>query len=167
MLSDIFIYATPGDDNIIYHTIIDPITKKACYPDILIKHDFKEQAIKDSKLYKIAEDAIKEYGSSRCYFITYKDEELYNKLTKRIRSIYEPTLGSGDNLALIEDLAVSLKLSETMTNSLKTLLTYYGNFVGDLKDFTDKCREEYSLPVTNKNQGKKIYEQIRQQILCQ
>ena len=162
-----YIYATPGDDNIIYHAIIDPVTTKACYPDILIKHNFKEQAITDHELYLIAENAIKEFGSSRCYFITYSDEKFLKELTERIKSIYKSNVTFDDNLALIEDFAVSLKLSQTMTNSLKTLLTYYRDFEGDLKAFIDNCKEEYNLPVSNKNQGKKIYEHIRQQILCQ
>ena len=30
---------------------------------------------------------------------------------------------------------------------------------------TDECIKEYTLPVSNKNEGKKIYEHIRQRIL--
>lgn len=168
MDSNIFIYATPGKDNVIYHTITNPDTGKACYPDILIKHSFEEKEIADSNLYQIADNAIRQYGSSRCYFVTYRDEELMRELTDRLNSVYKaPVFSSKDNLDIIECFANSLMLSATMTNSLRTLLIYYGDFIGDLKEFTDRCRDEYKLPVINKNEGKKIYELIRQKILCQ
>lgn len=160
-----FIHSFPSTENILYHTIINPDTKKACYPDILIRHTFAEKEIEDASLYEIAEAAIKKYGSSRCYFVAYKDEESLSELIKIIDMIYNEPFTNTDNEALIQNMAELLMLSATMTASLKTLLTYYGDFVGDLKTFTDECIKEYTLPVSNKNEGKKIYELIRQRIL--
>ena len=80
-----FIHSFPSTENILYHTIINPDTKKACYPDILIRHTFAEKEIEDASLYEIAEAAIKKYGSSRCYFVAYKDEESLSELIKALR----------------------------------------------------------------------------------
>jgi hypothetical protein len=160
-----FIHSFPSSENILYHTIINPDTKKACYPDILIKHNFTEKEIADTSLYEIAEAAIKKYGSSRCYFVAYKDEEALCELIKIIDVIYEEPFTNNDSEALINNMAELLMLSATMTASLKTLLTYYGDFVGDLKALVNECTKEYKLPVSNKNEGKKIYELIRQKIL--
>ena len=160
-----FIHSFPSTENILYHTIIHPDTKKACYPDILIKHNFVEKEIEDASLYEIAENAIKKYGSSRCYFVAYKDEVALSEFIKIIDAIYEEPSTSSDNEAIIQNMAADLMLSATMCASLKTLLTYYGDFVGDLKQLVDECNQEYKLPVSNKNEGKKIYELIRQRIL--
>lgn len=160
-----FIHSFPSTENILYHTIINPETKKACYPDILIRHDFLEKEISDGKLYEIAENAIKEYGSSRCYFVAYKDDESLSELTKIINAVYEEQSISNANEETIQKFASHLMLSTTMSAAFKTLLIYYVDFVGDLNELFRECTMEYNLPVSTKNEGKKIYELIRQRIL--
>ena len=164
MDSQVYIYSLKGEENIIFHSIKDPITKKACYPDILIKHDFNEKEIEDEKLYEIAESAIKKYGSSRCYFISYNDEKLLSELLEKIHSLYPMDIKESND-ELINEFSEALMLSQAMTAAFKTLLTYYGDFVGKLETFKKDCYEKYGLPVATKNEGKKIYELIRQQIL--
>ena len=164
MNSPFFIYSFEGDENAVFHTITNPVTGKSCYPDILIKHNFTEKGITDNRLYEIAENAIKEYGSSRCFFVSYNDKKKLDELLDIINSIYYKT--TSDNKALlITELAHKLMLSQAMTASLKTLLTYYGDFVGDLDASVKGWCKKYNLPVSTKNEGKKIYELIRQQIL--
>ena len=165
MKNTYFIHSFPSTENVLYHTIINPDTKKACYPDILIRHNFFEKEIINAKLYEIAEKAIKEYGSSRCYFISYKDDDALLELTKIIDAVYEEQNISNLNEEIIQNFASDLMLSATMSAAFKTLLIYYGDFVGDLNELVRECTVEYNLPVSTKNEGKKIYELIRQRIL--
>ena len=165
MKNSYFIHSFPSTENILYHTIINPDTGKACYPDILIRHNFLEKEIIDAKLYEIAENAIKKHGSSRCYFVAYKDDESLSQLTKIIDAVYEEQSISNDNEEIIQNFASALMLSTTMRAAFKTLLIYYGDFVGNLNELIKECTEEYNLPVSTKNEGKKIYELIRQRIL--
>lgn len=166
MNSDYFLYAIPGDANIIFHSITDPVTQKSCYPDMLFRHNFTEKGIVDSSMYLIAEDAIKQYGSSRTFFITYSSEDALTEFKEFLNKVYTKTV-TRDNKELINKLATMLMLSATMTSSLNTLLSYYGDFVGDLEALVNKYINDYTLPVANKNEGKRIYELIRQQILCE
>ena len=165
MKKSYFIHSFPSTENILYHTIINPNTGKACYPDILIRHNFLEKEIADTSLYEIAENAIKEYGSSRCYFVAFKDSDSLSELTKTIDAVYKEQIIPKDNEETIQNFAADLMLSTTMSAALKTLLIYYGDFIGDLKELVRNYTKEYNLPVSTKNEGKKIYEFIRQRIL--
>lgn len=164
MNSEFFIHSFEDDCNAIFHTITNPLTGQSCYPDILIKHNLIEKSIVDTKLYEIAEKAIREYGSSRCYFISYNNTKILNEFLDIVNSLYSQNIFDNKE-TLISEFANKLMLSQTMTVSLKTLLTYYGDFVGDLEEAVNDFCIKYNLPVSTKKEGKKIYELIRQQIL--
>ena len=58
-----------------------------------------------------------------------------------------------------------LKLTESMKINFIKLLSYYRETGNDPADLIIPFIDEYALPVTNKNEGKKIYELIRKKIL--
>lgn len=167
MNTDIYMYIASGTENIIYNAIRDPDTGRACYPDMLIRHNFTEKSISDSMLYTIADDAIRKFGSSRCFFLTVNNYEELVSFIERIKTVFDsdtPALSEND-ITFIRDFADKLMLSATMIHSFMNLMTYYretgGNIYGLLTPFT----LEYPLPVSTKNEGKQIYELIRNKIL--
>ena len=164
MSSNIYIHAVKGSENIIYNAIHDPVSDNYCYPDILIKHTFLEKAISNSRLYTLANTAIKEYGSSGCFFIMYRDEEVFIEFLENLNHIFTPQEDDLD-INVLTNFGEMLMLSATMTNSLKTLLNYYAVSGNDLKLFIQQCVDEYELPVTTKLKGKQIYELIRSKII--
>lgn len=163
MNSNIYIHAVKGSDNVLYNAIEAP-DFGCCYPDILIKHSFCEKRIQDAKLYKLATDAIKEYGSSRCFFVMYKDEEVFINFLNNLNSIYTPEEDFLD-MKMVADFGEKLLLSTTMMNSLKILLNYYAVSGNDVKSFITQCTIDYELPVATKIKGKQIYELIRTKII--
>ena len=164
MNSNIYIHAVKGAENVIYNAIKDPATGTYCYPDILIKHNFSEKELFDSKTFEIASKAIKEYGSSRCFFIMYKDYDVLTNFLESLNHIYTEEIESFDS-NMVNDFGNMLLLSTTMMNSLKILLNYYAISGNDVKNFINNCVTEYELPVTTKLKGKQIYELIRQKII--
>lgn len=164
MNSNIYIYAVKGTENIIYNAIKDPSTGNYCYPDILIKHDFCEKEICDSGIFEIASNAIKEYGSSRCFFVKYKDYDAFIIFLDRLNHIFTPEENLLD-MDMVTDFGNKLQLSTTMMNSLKILLNYYAVSDNNIEDFINSCIKEYELPANNKIKGKQIYELIRQKII--
>lgn len=168
LATDIYIYVSTGDNNLIYNAITDPQTGHSCYPDMLFKHNFTETAILDSNLYIIADAAIKRYGSSRCYFLALHDTNMLLDFIGILREVYGSTLPglSHENIELIEKFSNDLMLSATMMHSFKTLMTYYAETGGDIPGLLTPFMEEYPMPVTTKQKGKQIYELIRNKILC-
>ena len=164
MNSNIYIHAVKGLENVIYNVIKDPVTGACCYPDILIKHSFVEKELCDSKAFEIASKTIKEYGSSRCFFVMYKDYDVFTSFLEGLNHIYPQETESFDSNS-VTDFGNMLLLSTTMMNSLKILLNYYATCGNDVKCFIDNCVTEYDLPVTTKVKGKQIYELIRQNII--
>ena len=164
MNSSIYIHAEKGSDNIIYNAIKDPETDNYCYPDILIKHNFCEKEICNSGLYEIATKAIKEYGSSRCFFIMYKDYNTFMCFLEELNHIFTPDEDILD-MDMVNDFGNQLQLSTTMMNSLKILLNYYAISGNSIEELINSCIKQYELPVTTKIKGKQIYELIRQKII--
>lgn len=164
MNSKLYIHAIKGPDNVLFNAIGDPATGSYCYPDILIKHNFTEKEIQDAHLYELAANAIKEYGSSRCFFITYKNDEVFIQFLDNLNRIFTPDENSID-MDLITEFGEKLLLSTTMMNSLKTLLNYYSVSGNDMESLIKQCTIEYELPVPTKIKGKQIYELIRTKII--
>lgn len=164
MNTNIYIYANQGTDNVLYNSIKDTVTGKCCFPDILINHGFTEDSICDKELYLKAESAMKQYGSSNCFFITYKDPESYIDFLKVINNVY-PVTPTEYHDVLINDFGKDMLFSATMMSSLRTLLNYYCVKGGDLINYIGTFSAEHNLPVTTKNEGKELYELLKQEIL--
>ena len=164
MNSNIYIHVIKGSENVIYNAIKDPTTGNYYYPDILFKHNFIEKEICDNKLYETASKAIKEYGSSRCCFVMYKDYDAFVDLLECFNHIFTNDENILD-MDAVDDFGNMLQLSATMMNSLKILLNYYAVLGNDVKEFINSCVTEYELPVSTKIKGKQIYELIRQKII--
>ena len=164
MNSNVYIHAKKGPDNIIYNAIKDPDSGFYCYPDILIKHNFVEKEISDTELYKLANNAIREYGSSRCFFVMYKDYDAFTDFLECLNHIFTPEKEILD-MEMVNEFGNMLQLSTTMMNSLKILLNYYAVSGNNVKNFINSCIAEYELPATTKLKGKQIYELIRQKII--
>lgn len=164
MHANIYIHVIKGSENIIYNAIKDSSTGNYCYPDILFKHNFIEKEICDDKLYETASKAIKEYGSSRCCFVMYRDYDSFVDLLKRFNHIFTNDENILD-MDAVNNLGNMLQLSTTMMNSLKILLNYYAVSGNNINEFINNCIVEYELPATTKIKGKQIYELIRQKII--
>lgn len=167
MNTDIFFYVTPGNENIIYNSIKDNITGKTCYPDMLIKHDFTECEISDNNIYIIADDAIRRFGSSHCFFVMVRNINSLTEFVSSVKAVFDcsnPAI-SKEQLQCVHDFGEMLMLSATMMHSFVNLMTYYHETGGDIQSMLNPFKQEYPLPVSNKKEGKIIYELIRKQIL--
>lgn len=167
MNTDIFFYVTLGNENIIYNSIKDNITGKTCYPDMLIRHNFTESEITDSDIYIIADDAIRRFGSSHCFFIMVNGIESLSEFVSSVKTIFDcsnPAI-SREQLQYVQNFGEMLMLSTTMMHSFINLMTYYYETGGDIQSMLTPFKQEYPLPVANKKEGKIIYELIRKQIL--
>ncbi|MGN0373989.1 MAG: hypothetical protein ACI4EN_00695 [Butyrivibrio sp.] len=163
----IYVYVREGSDNIIYNSIQDPDSGRICCPDMLIRHDFVEMSIADHDLYILAEDAIRKYGSSRCFFLALKDSNAILPFVHGIKEVFQnelPVITDSDK-AYVEDFAAKLMLSSTLSHSFSGLMTYYAETGGDIQGLIEPFIREYPLPVSSKKEGKAIYELIRNKIL--
>lgn len=170
-----------GECTGIIHKITHPTSGQSLYPDILIAHPFKELAIKDDALYEEANTLMKQYGPSGCLFLCSTDadwtrvQEFANSLTagsdtKQEESLTsQPSRGNASgNFApsqSIEQMANDLQLSHTMRLGFYQMMQYYQEIGGNPEDVFTPFREEYALPVKTKNEGKLLYERIRNTIL--
>ncbi len=167
MNTDIFLYISKGDTNIIYNAIKDSITGKTCYPDMIIRHSFAEREITDNDLYLIADDAIRRFGSSRCFFISVCDFSSLSEFITLVKTIFDTShpVISQEQLQYIQNFGEMLMLSATMMHSFVNLMTYHRETGGDIQSLLKPFEHEYILPVSTKKEGKIIYELIRKQIL--
>ena len=167
MNTDIYFYVSKGTDNIIYNAIKDTVTGKTCYPDMIIRHNFTESEIIDNDIYIIADDAIRRFGSSRCFFVSVNSIEILSDLINSAKSVFDTSAPviSQEQLQNVKDFGEMLMLSTTMMHSFMNLMTYYHETGGNIQDILTPFMQEYPLPVSNKKEGKIIYELIRKQIL--
>ena len=160
-----FIHLSESGRTIIYNKITNPDTGNCCYPDILFNHIFSEENIADKALYEIAYNAISEYGSSRILIATYSSQEDRLFLESAMESIHREHNNSSFNQELYESMCDNLMLSASMRHSFYQLMLYYTETGGDMENLLLPFTKEYPLPVSNKNEGKKIYEIIRNSVL--
>ena len=160
-----FLHLSESDRTIIYNKIINPETGESCYPDILFNHNFAETEISDKFLYETALSAISEYGNSRLLIATYSNEEDHLFLENAMMRIHNNDNESSFNKDLYEQMCDNLMLSASMRHSFYQLMLYYTETGGNMEDLLLPFTREYPLPVTNKNEGKKIYEIIRNSVL--
>lgn len=160
-----YIHLTESDRTIIYNKITNPDTGDCCYPDILFNHNFSEGNITDKALYEIAYNAISEYGSSRILVGTYSSEDDRIYLENVMKNINSERTVSSFNEELYDTMCDNLMLSASMRHSFYQLMQYYTETGGNMEDLLLPFTREYPLPVTNKNEGKKIYEIIRNSVL--
>ena len=169
MNTDIYFHISRNNDNnnIIYNAIKDNITGKTCYPDMIIRHNFTESDITDNNMYIIADDAIRRFGSSRCFFVSVCDINSLSGLIASAKAVFDASdpVISQKQLQYIRDFGEKLMLSATMMHSFISLMTYYRETGGDIPALLAPFGQEYPLPVSTKTEGKKIYELIRNQIL--
>lgn len=160
------IYIHDDSDNLLYNRIISPNTGRIFYPDILISHSFDESFLVNEEVFRLSEQLSKKYGTSGCFFVSVKDEKELKSFSDRVWQIYSGLHNtiSPDLSVMIEKLGDDLKLSFTMRSSLKDLLTYCSQIM-DGPEFIRKIYSNYTLPVSQKQEGKKIYERIRKEIL--
>ncbi len=162
----IFVCIYSDAANIIYHRITDPESGRSCYPDIFVRHGFKEAAVRDGALYAEAVAMQKKYGTSRCFFISAVSEEAADGFARVALAACDScfkTFPSPDEKEL-ERLCADMALSQTMKTSFRQLMRYCA-LTADAGEFMRTMRERYALPVSSKNEGKKIYEAVRTEIL--
>lgn len=158
-----FLHTFKSNKTVIYNKISNS-KGESLYPDIVFSHPFEESEITDDELFTITSEAISNYGSSKIIIASVgntRDQEL---LASRMEYLHSES-PSPDDTSLISQMAEYLMLTEAMKNSFKQLLSYYREIGGNPSDLFLPFIEEYNLPVGSKNEGKKIYELIRNKIL--
>ncbi len=165
-MKDIYIRILPSQSNYVVNGIQGH--DGCCYPDILYRHRLAEQFIESEELYAEAINAQQECGTSRCMFIAVAqwDDDVETAVTNFIHScsFSNPPLNDTEH-SCYERLSNGLMLSQTMRSSFMQLLIYYKACQGSIEGLITPFFEEYALPVTTKNEGKVIYELIRNTIL--
>lgn len=160
------IYVHSQDRNVIYNRILS--TGGDCfYPDMLIESGLPEDSLISDEAYEAAVSMSKKYGTAFCIFMSVCDSRYLNGIKTSLQKMSSlAELSRNPSLdALWEKISADLSLSATMKSSLKWLLTYY-SLIGDPDALISEIRSHNELPVNNKKEGKRIYEQIRQRILC-
>lgn len=162
----LFFYIYSDTGNIVYNRITDTVSGRSCYPDILVRHGFEEAAITDGALYEAAVSMQQKYGTSNCFFISVSNDGALEEFVGLVQSAYGSCRNNftGPDESELERMCGDLALSQTMRASFKQLMQYYA-LTGDTQRLTESIRERYSLPVSGKNEGKRIYEAIRNEIL--
>lgn len=162
----IFIYIYSDTANIIYNRITDPSDGRSCYPDIIVRHNFKEAAVCDGALYAEAIAMQQKYGTSHCFFISALSESDVDGFARLALSAYNSCLAPppAPNEKELERLCGDMALSQTMKSAFCQLMRYYA-LTGDAEEFMRAVRKRYTLPVSSKTEGKKIYEAVRTEIL--
>ncbi|MPQ43082.1 hypothetical protein [Clostridium tarantellae] len=183
--------------------LVENETKKTFYPDILIKHPFKEYSIEtfsfvvNKNILKTEEDlvdmeAVGVYEASLLFFkthqiyfikvvsdnlkdthilnkekisllIEYKLEEIFNWINevKAVFSFEKDILTKKDK-EIISKVSMNLKLSATMENVLKQLCVYYKL---RYEDFTHHLNTYLKVECVSKNEGKKYFEVLKQELI--
>lgn len=158
-----YIHTFKSEKTIIYNKV-SSTNGDSVYPDVLFSHPFSEAEIIDDILYETVKNAIEEYGSSNVIIAAAANENDINLLKSRMDFLYHED-DKTDDSELIEKMSNYLKLTESMKINFIKLLSYYRETGSDPADLIIPFIDEYALPVTNKNEGKKIYELIRNKIL--
>ena len=161
-----FIHLIKSDQTVIYNKITNPDTGDCCYPDILFDHNFTESQIEDADLYEKTSSAIREFGSSKVLIASYSEDSDAVFLRERMELLHSTSKVSSFNNELYEKMCDNLMLSASMRHNFYQLMQYYTETGRDMEDLLIPFTEEYAFPVGNKNEGKKIYEIIRNSVLC-
>ncbi|MCM1267084.1 MAG: hypothetical protein NC302_04190 [Bacteroidales bacterium] len=162
----LFFLIYSSTENIIYNKITDPATGRSCYPDILVRHGFREEAVTDGALYADALPMQQKYGTSCCFFLSASNDSFVEAFAELVQSAYSSCAKPSrkPDEAELARLCDDLALSQTMRASFAQLMRYCA-LIGDPEELMRELRREYSLPVSGKNEGKKIYEAVRAKIL--
>lgn len=162
----LFFYIYSDSQNIVYNRIVDTATGRSCYPDILVRHGFKEAAVADGRLYADAVSMQQKYGTSNCFFISAVSDDAIDEFAGLVQNAYcscRTDFPKPDG-AELERLCGDLALSQTMKSAFGQLMRYYA-LTADADELIKRIRGRYSLPVSAKNEGKRIYEAVRNEIL--
>ena len=155
----LFFYIKSGSNDLIYNCIKSPFGDRPLYPDMLLKSEYAEAEITDSDMYEAGVRAMREYDSAHVFFMSVQDEDKFFDFVKKAERVLAKTDNGED--ACFDRLCSDLKLSETMKHSFRQLMAY-----GELSGISFReITAGYSLPVRDKKEGKKIYEDIRKRIL--
>lgn len=158
-----FLYTFTSNKTVIFNKITNS-EGISIYPDIVFSHPFSESDIEDDELFSVADSAIKEYGSSHIIIASIASTEDRAFLESRMNFLHSNT-DSYDDSELITRMSGYLMLTEAMKINFRQLLSYYREIGNNPSDLLIPFIDEYDLPVSNKNEGKRIYELIRNQIL--
>ena len=186
-------------DVFLVNRIVDDVTKKEYFPDMLYDHGLAEKAVctvtrpgyvegfltdmENSGIYAAGE---KFFTADRMVFLKVVSDTgdaesvtneilemctygLLDKTGTMIDDLIERSRGEGEDEELeerIERLAEDMRLSVTMTLGLKQLLRYMCIEGEGVSGLIDRIYRENVLPVTKKNEGKKIYDEIYEAVFA-
>lgn len=168
-MSDYFFQFLPSEDTCI--SIINKISDAAgnsLYPDILFSHDFSEKAVVSDEVYGIAREMMNRYDSSHCVFVSCNEKKCGTQLTEFrlfLENFYKKEEAPEFDEKEFNDFCNGLSLSVTLTASLKRLFVYHTLCGKSCNELIREVKQSCNLPVSKK-EGKKIYEYLKNKILC-
>lgn len=160
---DLFFYVVDNNSDTIYNKISDTGASISLYPDIAFLHLFEEKELVNHRVYEDARRLLREHGSAHCIFLSIMDMDSLDEFANSVCSVYHNLCRqqglTNDEITVAHKLCEDLSLSATMCNSFMQLLTYYST-IGNVENLIEGIHKHYTLPVSSKSEGKKIYEQI-------
>ena len=163
----------PGSQTRLIHKITDPVTGESFYPDIFYKHPFAEGERCDKDLYRELLDLSRDPSAPPFLILEVAPKE--EAAASKYRTAWEEAVRTqqtgqtdvfhSDELSELTAFAEELMLSATMKQGFLQLFSYHRLCGGDYRELLSPFREEYALPVKTKNEGKMIYERIKNLIL--
>lgn len=132
------------------------------YPDVIIKHNFKEKALNSDEISVIYQTSSNFFKQHENIFINY-NENSSEEILDFIKSInFNEEIPPRDFTKEIQIISSNLKFSKSMELELKQLLEYF-----NLKsDKVDEILESYlGIVSENKKEGKIYLEEIKKRII--
>lgn len=166
----------PSDHTAILHTICDPVTGHAIYPDLFYAHPFREEALLDTSAYEQAMEQTNGHALSQFVFLLVSEadtqavHEWLESLPAEIESIADHSSTPSkethtSSQALIAKFADDLRLSVSLQRNFEQLMEYYQAIDGNAADLITPFYQEYNLPVKTKKEGMQLYERIKNIVL--
>ncbi len=165
---DFIFYVVDQDSDTIYNKISDTTQSISLYPDIAFTHPFQEKELINHQVYNDARSLLRQHGSAHCIFLSVTDigalDDFSDAVISSCQNVYGHAEPDGGMIESVQKLCDLLSLSATMRNSFIQLFTYYST-IGDVSKLIEHIYSSYTLPVSTKNEGKKIYDDIYRYII--
>ena len=163
---DNYIFYIYSEDLDCIYNKISSTDGQSLYPDIIFDHSYPESELVDEKAYEVAAKLLSSNLAHRVVFLSRKNSTVTDEIVHKLNRLEGSLSFEVPDIVreTCDKLSADLSLSVTMQRTLLQLLNYYA-LNGDLNEFIRTLYTRYTIPVTTKNEGKKIYEYIREFIL--
>lgn len=165
----LFVHCTKiAGETALYTKISDDKGREALYPDVLIKHDFREGALVDGAAFELAEEAFVAYPPHRIFFFGIAGDapgpEVYawlDEVTEFLREeIKAPLKFTEREEKAVENLAETYRFTVSMGRILRELMTYAKCAGRDIL----LLLSPYGRGGGSKQRGKEILDELRKKM---